>query len=73
MTLQLLLTENVRFYELLEYDGVQKLIIDYYIQPNINLFIPQKFIPGQDVDVWIKFVEASALKLTLQMYPPDGE
>ena len=47
--------------------------IDHYMQFNVTPLFPQKFIPGQDVDVWIKFVEASALKLTLQMYPPDGK
>ena len=32
----------------------------------------QKFIPGQDVDVWVKFVESKTFKLSLQMFQPDG-
>ena len=32
----------------------------------------QKFIPGQDVDVWVKFVESKTFKLSLQMFEPEG-
>lgn len=28
-----------------------------------------KFIPGQDIDVWVKWVEEESLKLGLQMFP----
>lgn len=28
-----------------------------------------KFIPGQDVDVWVKFVDEETVKLALQMFP----
>ena len=37
---------------------------DYFIQNH-----EQKFIPGQDIDVWIKFVEEATNKLGLQMFP----
>ena len=37
---------------------------DYFIQNH-----EQKFIPGQDIDVWIKFVEDNTNKLGLQMFP----
>ena len=37
---------------------------DYFIQNH-----EQKFIPGQDIDVWIKFVEDKTNKLGLQMFP----
>ena len=33
----------------------------------------KKFIAGQDVDVWIKFVEEEASKLGLQMFPVLGD
>lgn len=33
----------------------------------------QKFIPGQDVDVWVKFVEEESYKLGLQMFPVLGD
>ena len=36
----------------------------YFVQ---NL--ESKFSPGQDVDVWIKLVDAEAEKLQLQLYP----
>ena len=32
----------------------------------------QKFIAGQDIDVWIKFVEEETSKLGLQMFPVLG-
>eukprot|EP01038_Epipyxis_sp_PR26KG_P013310 gene13310-17832_t len=38
---------------------------DYFVE---NL--PAKFIPGQDIDVWIKFVSEKDNKLGLQMYAP---
>lgn len=37
---------------------------DYFIQD-----LQSRFIPGQDVDVYIKFVEVEEKKLGLQMYP----
>jgi transcriptional accessory protein Tex/SPT6 len=37
---------------------------DYFIS-NHEL----KFIPGQDIDVWVKFVEEETFKLGLQMFP----
>ena len=39
---------------------------------NIALIFMQKFIPGQDVDVWVKFVESKTFKLSLQMFQPEG-
>ena len=32
----------------------------------------QKFIAGQDIDVWVKFVEEETSKLGLQMFPVLG-
>lgn len=37
------------------------------------LNVLQKFIPGQDIDVWIKFVEEEGYKLGLQMFPVLGK
>jgi predicted RNA-binding protein with RPS1 domain len=37
---------------------------DYFISQ-----LETKFVPGQDVDVWVKFCEAKKYKLGLQMYP----
>lgn len=37
------------------------------------MFFYQKFVPGQDVDVWIKFVEEEGYKLGLQMFPVVGK
>ena len=31
--------------------------------------IESKFSPGQDIDVWVKFVDIKANKFGLQMYP----
>jgi transcriptional accessory protein Tex/SPT6 len=33
--------------------------------------LDSKFVPGQDVDVYVKFVLLSEKKLGLQMYPPN--
>ena len=41
---------------------------DYFVS---NL--ESKFVPGQDVDVWVKFVEEKAYKLGLQMFPVDAD
>eukprot|EP00597_Dinobryon_sp_UTEXLB2267_P009210 CAMPEP_0170085786 /NCGR_PEP_ID=MMETSP0019_2-20121128/20584_1 /TAXON_ID=98059 /ORGANISM="Dinobryon sp., Strain UTEXLB2267" /LENGTH=289 /DNA_ID=CAMNT_0010302425 /DNA_START=375 /DNA_END=1240 /DNA_ORIENTATION=+ len=38
-----------------------------------DYFIPDlksRFRPGQDVDVWVKFIDVSNYKLGLQMFPP---
>jgi ribosomal protein S1 len=37
---------------------------DYFISNHES-----KFIPGQDIDVWVKFVEEETSKLGLQMFP----
>ena len=37
---------------------------DYFVQNHAS-----KFSPGQDLDVWVKFVDAEGNKLGLQMYP----
>ena len=40
---------------------------DYFMQ---NL--ETQFRPGQDISVWIKYVDPESMKLALQMYPPDS-
>ena len=50
-----------------EKDGlvhVRDISKDYFITNHEN-----KFLPGQDIDVWIKFIEPENSKLGLQMYP----
>jgi len=37
---------------------------DYFIQNH-----EQKFIAGQDIDVWVKFIEPKSARLGLQMFP----
>jgi hypothetical protein len=37
---------------------------DYFINK-----IESKYTPGQDIDVWVKFVEEESAKLGLQMFP----
>ena len=37
---------------------------DYFIQNHAS-----KFVPGQDVDVWVKFCDHEEMKLGLQMFP----
>ena len=39
---------------------------DYFIQD-----LESRFIPGQDVDVYVKFVECDSKKLGLQLYPVE--
>ena len=50
-------------------------ILEYLYQTTLHLIcfiFMQKFIPGQDVDVWVKFVESKTFKLSLQMFKPEG-
>ena len=52
-----------------EKDGlvhVKDISKDYFIQQSQ---LPSRFTPGQDVDVWVKFVDADQAKLGLQMFP----
>lgn len=41
---------------------------DYFVEN-----IEAKFIPGQDLEVWIKFIDSDRGKVGLQMYPLDSQ
>jgi len=38
---------------------------DYFVSD-----LKSRFRPGQDVDVWVKFIDVDNYKLGLQMFPP---